>query len=102
MTFAARSATMLRADGGVEGWSSIGRGVVGREGKGLMRVAQVEFRDVSFSYPSRPKALALSSMNLTIRPGKLLALVGLSGSGKRASALSFSPPPCSCFLAPLF
>ena len=43
---------------------------------------QVTFTDVTYSYPSRPKILALSGLNLTIEPGRVLALVGLSGSGK--------------------
>ena len=43
---------------------------------------QVTFRDVKYAYASRPKSLALQGVDLTIRPGQLLALVGLSGSGK--------------------
>ncbi|CAI7780026.1 unnamed protein product, partial [Closterium sp. NIES-53] len=43
---------------------------------------KIEFRDVSFRYPTRPEASVLSHVNLTINPGELVALVGLSGSGK--------------------
>ena len=41
----------------------------------------LEFRDVSFRYPGS-KTLALDRVNLTIRPGQSLALVGENGSGK--------------------
>jgi ABC-type multidrug transport system fused ATPase/permease subunit len=43
---------------------------------------QVEFRDVSFRYPTRQEVLSLNEVSLTLRPGRLVALVGLSGSGK--------------------
>ncbi len=41
----------------------------------------LEFRDVSFRYPGS-KDFALERVNLTIRPGQSLALVGENGSGK--------------------
>lgn len=40
---------------------------------------RIEFRDVSFSYDTRP---VLDGINLTIRKGQTIALVGQSGSGK--------------------
>ena len=43
---------------------------------------QVEFKDVTFSYPTRPDVVALRKVNLMLRPGRVMALVGLSGSGK--------------------
>ena len=43
---------------------------------------QVHFRNVKYAYPSRPKQLALQGVDLTIKTGQLVALVGLSGSGK--------------------
>lgn len=42
----------------------------------------LEFRDVCFSYPSRPKKRILDGFNLKIRQGETVALVGPSGGGK--------------------
>jgi ATP-binding cassette subfamily B protein/subfamily B ATP-binding cassette protein MsbA len=39
----------------------------------------VEFQDVRFAYDGRP---VLQDINLTVKPGELVALVGPSGSGK--------------------
>jgi len=43
---------------------------------------QLDFKSVSFAYPSRPDTLALNEVTLTVRPGESLALVGPSGAGK--------------------
>ena len=44
---------------------------------------RIEFRDVCFCYPSDPnKRMILKNLNLTIEPGKKVALVGESGCGK--------------------
>lgn len=45
----------------------------------------LKFVDVSFRYPGNAN-LVLDKINLDIRPGTLLALVGLSGSGKSTLA----------------
>ncbi len=39
----------------------------------------VEFRDVSFAYDSVP---VLKDINIRVRPGEIIALVGSSGGGK--------------------
>ncbi|EXX52002.1 uncharacterized protein OCT59_000541 [Rhizophagus irregularis] len=42
----------------------------------------INFNQVSFSYPSRPDTLVLRNVNLSIPAGKTTVLVGQSGSGK--------------------
>ncbi len=44
--------------------------------------AQLSFKDVSFSYPSRPEDMALKDVSFTIKSGEKVAIVGASGSGK--------------------
>lgn len=43
---------------------------------------EIEFTEVDFCYPTRPDALILQGLNLKIKPGKTVGLVGGSGSGK--------------------
>lgn len=42
----------------------------------------VEFRDVHFRYPTRPEQPVLRGLNLLVKPGQYIALVGASGCGK--------------------
>ncbi|TXG68236.1 hypothetical protein EZV62_003171 [Acer yangbiense] len=52
-------------------------------GKTLPSVrGKIEFKGVTFAYPSRPDAAILMSLNLVIPSSNTLALVGASGGGK--------------------
>ncbi|EFJ23178.1 hypothetical protein SELMODRAFT_103646 [Selaginella moellendorffii] len=52
-------------------------------GEQLTNVAgKLDFRNVLHSYPARPGVQVLQELNLSIPPGKTIALVGGSGSGK--------------------
>ena len=42
----------------------------------------IEFKNVSFAYPSRPQTPVLDGFSLVVEPGQTVALVGASGSGK--------------------
>ncbi|KAJ8650519.1 hypothetical protein MRB53_003542 [Persea americana] len=54
-----------------------------RSGKTLDKVdGHIEFKDVCFSYPSRPDMMVFNRFCLDIPSGKIVALVGGSGSGK--------------------
>ena len=43
---------------------------------------KIDFKNVKFSYPLSPDVLILDDLSFTIEQGKILALVGFSGSGK--------------------
>jgi len=43
---------------------------------------RVEFRDVTFHYPTRPEVSALEGYDLQVKEGETIALVGPSGAGK--------------------
>ncbi|XP_010491749.1 PREDICTED: ABC transporter B family member 10 [Camelina sativa] len=45
-------------------------------------VGDIHFKDVTFTYPSRPDVVIFDKLNLVIPAGKVVALVGGSGSGK--------------------
>lgn len=42
----------------------------------------IEFKNLSYAYPSRPDTQALSQLNLAINAGESIAIVGPSGAGK--------------------
>src|SRR4030095_7131699 len=46
----------------------------------------IHFDDVYFEYPSRPEMAVLKGIDMDIRPGQKIALVGQSGSGKSTIA----------------
>lgn len=59
----------------IDPWSPDGEKVDHIEG-------HVEFRDVHFRYPTRPDVPVLRGLNITVKPGQYIALVGASGCGK--------------------
>lgn len=55
------------------------------ENKGIKFVSitgQIDFSNVTFTYPARPEVSILRNLNISFQPGKMTALVGTSGSGK--------------------
>ncbi|KAI0445043.1 ABC transporter [Xylaria telfairii] len=59
----------------IDTWSEDGEALPSVEGT-------IEFRDVHFRYPTRPEQPVLRGLNLIVRPGQYVALVGASGCGK--------------------
>ncbi len=56
----------------IDPWSEDGEKLAHVEGN-------IEFRDVHFRYPTRPDVPVLRGLNLTVKPGQYIALVGPSG-----------------------
>jgi len=46
---------------------------------------EIELRDITFAYPTRPDSIVLRDFNLSAKAGQRIALVGPSGSGKTTS-----------------
>lgn len=47
---------------------------------------EINFKDIHFAYPSRPNIEVIKNLNLHIKSGEQIALVGASGSGKSTIA----------------
>lgn len=43
---------------------------------------EIEFKNVSFAYPSKPDHLVLKNVSFKVAPGQKAAIVGPSGCGK--------------------
>ncbi|KAK0212712.1 P-loop containing nucleoside triphosphate hydrolase protein [Desarmillaria ectypa] len=59
------------------------------ESRGILRPSldgTVSFNNVSFAYPERPNVPVLKGINMEIRDGECVAIVGASGSGKSTIA----------------
>ncbi|KAI0480297.1 multidrug resistance protein [Xylariaceae sp. FL0804] len=72
---AAQLKTLFDRTPTIDTWSEDGTKLKSVEGT-------IEFRDVHFRYPTRPEQPVLRGLNLTVRPGQYVALVGASGCGK--------------------
>lgn len=67
--------TLFDRQPSIDSWSPDGEKIAHVEG-------HIEFRDVHFRYPTRPEQPVLRGLNLTVKPGQYVALVGASGCGK--------------------
>lgn len=54
--------------------------------EGIKLSGKIEFKKLSFAYPSRPDTLVLKDIDLKISTGQVVALVGKSGAGKSTFA----------------
>jgi ABC-type multidrug transport system fused ATPase/permease subunit len=54
--------------------------LIGKQIKNLQ--GHIEFKDITFAYPTRADVRVLQNFNLNIQPGETVAVVGPSGSGK--------------------
>ena len=59
----------------------------------------IEFKNVSFAYPNTDRTV-LKDINVTIKPGEKVAIVGENGSGKTTFVICcavFIPPAAAAF-----
>ncbi|MGZ3899100.1 MAG: ABC transporter ATP-binding protein [Bacteroidia bacterium] len=68
-------------DGDIENIELIKENIPAKHSRG-----EIEFKDVSFNYPSRPDFEVLKSVSFKVESGETVALVGSSGSGKSTIA----------------
>ena len=66
----------------VEATSTGARAQVPGDAPGAGLTGAIRYRNVGFSYPTRPDVTVLSDIDLSVAPGEKVALVGASGSGK--------------------
>ena len=84
--FGAASAAFGKLDKDIRHESPID-GTLDTIGERLSEITgHIEFRDVSFVYPSRPDRPVLQDISLVCPAGKHTAIIGLSGSGKSTIA----------------
>jgi ABC-type multidrug transport system fused ATPase/permease subunit len=68
-------------DGSIEGIDLLQETAPSKSSKG-----EIEFKNVSFNYPSRPEFKVLKELSFKVEAGQTVALVGSSGSGKSTIA----------------
>jgi ATP-binding cassette, subfamily B (MDR/TAP), member 1 len=65
---------------------------------------RIDFRNIDFTYPSRPDIPILKNFSLTIQPGETIAFVGPSGCGKSTVVgllqRFYKPLVCVCVCCP--
>ncbi|KAI1703534.1 ABC transporter transmembrane region domain-containing protein [Ditylenchus destructor] len=57
-------------------------GRIAPDGRNATMEGKIEFRNVKFSYPTRPDIPVMQDLSFTVEPGEVVALVGPSGGGK--------------------
>ncbi|KKA28090.1 hypothetical protein TD95_003615 [Thielaviopsis punctulata] len=72
---AAELKTLFDRQPSIDSWGTDGETVGSVDG-------HIEFRDVHFRYPTRLEQPVLRGLNLSVKPGQYVALVGASGCGK--------------------
>ena len=75
---AAEVKTLFDRQPSIDTWSNSGESVEYAAG-------EIEFKDVHFRYPTRPEVQVLRGIDMIIKPGEYVALVGASGCGKSTS-----------------